>query len=132
MNSFKYILLVAATIFIASCSEKQARKPISQTSGTFMKESIERNKKLIAGEEAQIDSIIKSNPKVKYLASKKGYWYYYISQNEMDNTFPEKGDIVTYTYEIRNLSNQVIYSEKELWYIYVFDQKLKDKLALIK
>ena len=46
MNLFKYILLVATTVFIASCSEKQARKPISQTSGTFMKESIDRNKKL--------------------------------------------------------------------------------------
>jgi hypothetical protein len=28
--------------------------PISQTSGSFMKKSVERNKKLVAGEEDQI------------------------------------------------------------------------------
>ncbi len=58
MNSFKYILLVATTIFIASCSEKQARKPISQNSGTFMKESIDRNKKLNEQEKIAITKIM--------------------------------------------------------------------------
>jgi hypothetical protein len=33
---------------------QEACRPISQTSGSFMKKSVERNKKLVAGEEDQI------------------------------------------------------------------------------
>ena len=108
------IILIILCFSLMGCKQQQARMPISHSSGVFLKQSVERNKKLIKEEERKIDSIIKSDSKSNYLASKKGYWYYYISQNDMDNTLPEKGDIVTYTYEIRNLSNQVIYSEKEL------------------
>ena len=46
------LFLLGVMIFLASCSQQQqARKPISHTSGTFIKESIERNKILIADEE---------------------------------------------------------------------------------
>ena len=73
-----------------SCKQQQqARMPISQSSGTFMQESAERNKKLIAGEEGQIDSIIKSNPKIQYITSKKGYWYHYEIKYESDSLHPK-------------------------------------------
>ena len=79
-----------------------------------MKRSVERNKKLIIGEEGQIDSIIKSNPKIKYLASKKGYWYTYEIQNKLDTLTPKKGDVAFFDYEIKDLKGNVIYSELEL------------------
>jgi hypothetical protein len=42
-------------IALASCKQPQeARRPISQTSGSFMKKSVARNKKLVASEEDQI------------------------------------------------------------------------------
>lgn len=97
-----------------SCKEQQARKPISQSSGTFMKESAERNKKLIKGEERQIDSIIKSNPKIKYFASQKGYWYHYESKSETDTLSPKKGDVAYFDYEIKDLHGNIIYSDVEL------------------
>jgi hypothetical protein len=52
---------------------------------------VERNKKLVAGEEDQI--IMKKNPEVDYIASSKGYWYSYETANEVtpDST---KGDVV--------------------------------------
>ena len=86
MQYSKLILLVGlVSISVSSCKQHQeARRPLSQKSGTFMKKSAERNKKLIAGEEGQIDSLIKSNTKIKYLASTKGYWYTYIAQNIQD------------------------------------------------
>jgi gliding motility-associated peptidyl-prolyl isomerase len=101
-------------ISVISCKEPQARKPISQSSGTFMKESAERNKKLIKGEEKQIDSIIKSNPKIKYFASQKGYWYHYESKNETDTLSPKKGDVAYFDYEIKDLHGKIIYSDVEL------------------
>lgn len=104
-----------ATVLVSSCKQSQeARKPLSQASGSFMKKSAERNKKLVASEEEQIDSLIKSNPKVKYLASTKGYWYTYVTQNIQDTLTPKKGDVAFFDYEIKDLKGNIIYSEVEL------------------
>ncbi|RZJ67442.1 MAG: gliding motility-associated peptidyl-prolyl isomerase GldI [Flavobacterium sp.] len=111
----KHILLFSLIALVtACCSQQQARKPVSHSGGTFMQESVERNKKLVAGEEGKIDSIIKSNPNQKYLASKKGYWYTYIKQNTADTLRPRKGDIAYFNYELTDLDGNVIYSELEL------------------
>ena len=116
MHYSKLILLAGmVAIALTSCKQSQeARKPLSQASGTFMKKSAERNKKLIAGEEGQIDSLIKSNPKIKYLASTKWYWYTYVTQNIQDTLTPKKGDVAFFDYEIKDLKGNVIYSEVEL------------------
>ena len=116
MTYFKQILLAfLVTIIVASCKQSQeARRPISHASGSFMKKSAERNKKLIATEEGQIDSLIKSNPKVKYMASTKGYWYTYVVQNSLDTLTPKKGDVAFFNYELKDLKGRIIYSEVEL------------------
>jgi gliding motility-associated peptidyl-prolyl isomerase len=114
-NEFKIIVLLVVFITLQSCKQQQqARMPISQSSGTYMKESMERNKKLVAGEEGKIDSIIKSNPKIQYIASKKGYWYHYEIKNDRDTLRPKKGDIAMFDYEIKDLKGNVVYSEVEL------------------
>lgn len=111
----KFFLSVLSTTLYISCKQQQqARMPISQSSGTFMQESAERNKKLIAGEEGQIDSIIKSNPKIQYLTSKKGYWYHYEIKNETDSLHPKKGDIANFDYEIKDINGTIIYSKSDL------------------
>ena len=115
--NYSKIMLVAflMTFLVSGCKQSQeARRPVSQASGTFMKKSAERNKKLIATEEGQIDSLIKSNPKVKYMASTKGYWYTYLVQNPTDTLTPKKGDVAFFEYEIKDLKGRIIYSEVEL------------------
>ena len=116
MKYIKNILcVILVTFMVFSCKQSQeARRPISHTSGSFMKKSAERNKKLIATEEEQIDSLIKSNPKVKYMASTKGYWYTYVVQNDIDTITPKKGDVAFFNYELKDLKGNVIYSEVEL------------------
>lgn len=116
MKYSKQILLAfLVTFLVFGCKQSQeARRPVSQASGTFMKKSAERNKKLIATEEDQIDSVIKSNPKVKYMASTKGYWYTYVVQNTLDTLTPKKGDVAFFNYEIKDLKGKIIYSEVEL------------------
>lgn len=116
MNYSKIVLIaLIASVSFTSCKQHQeARRPVSQSSGSFMKQSIARNKKLIAGEEDQIISVIKSNPAKKYIASKKGYWYYYESRNLTDSLTPKKGDIALFDYEIKDLKGNIIYSEAEL------------------
>jgi gliding motility-associated peptidyl-prolyl isomerase len=116
MKYCKLILVVfLVTILVSSCKQHQeARSPISQKSGSFMKKSIERNKKLIAGEEGQIEALIKSNPKIKYITSTKGYWYTYLIQNKLDTLCPKKGDVAFFDYEIKDIKGKVIYSQLEL------------------
>ncbi|NUY82439.1 gliding motility-associated peptidyl-prolyl isomerase GldI [Flavobacterium sp. MAH-1] len=114
MKNHKILLLLLLSVFAACCSQQQARRPVSHSEGTFMKESAERNKKLIAGEEGKIDSIIKSNPNQKYIGSKKGYYYTYIKQNATDTIRPKKGDIAYFNYELSDLDGNIIYSELEL------------------
>lgn len=109
----KLIYLLPA-ILVISCSEPQARRPISHSSGTFMKESIERNKLLVAGEEDDIDAIIKQDTVNTYLASTKGYWYTFLQRNTTDTITPSKGDIAYFDYEVKDILGNVIYSQLEL------------------
>lgn len=106
------ILLIA--IFSSCQSNQEARKPISHASGTFMKQSIDRNKKLIAGEEAEIARVIRQNKKIKFIASSKGFWYSYATVNVQDTLTPKKGDVALFDYEVKDLKGRVIYSKSEL------------------
>lgn len=116
MNYLKlsiYTLLFA--VLLVSCKQhEEARRPISRSSGSFMKKSADRNKKLVASEEDVIKKIIKSNPKVKYYATRKGYWLSYDEKNLTDTQTPKKGDIAYFNLEIKDIEGNVIYSEAEL------------------
>ena len=83
-------------------------------SGTFFKESIERNKALFAKEEATIKQIIKNDSLNKYFASENGFWYRYIAQDTTSTLYPEVDDIVVFQYEVQDLNNATIYSKEEL------------------
>ena len=118
MNQMKlahFIVPILFMVFATSCKQSQeARRPISQTSGSFMKKSVARNKKLVASEEDQIKAIIKQNPAIAYTASSKGYWYAYDQKNTQDTLNPKKGDVAFFDYEIKDLEGNIIYSELEL------------------
>ena len=79
-----------------------------------MKKSADRNKKLVASEEDVIKKIIKSNPKVKYYATKKGYWFSYDEKNNTETATPKKGDIAYFNLEVKNIDGTLIYSESDL------------------
>lgn len=110
-KSFTVLVLL---VTLVSCKQQQARMPVSRSSGEFLKESAERNKKLVKGEEGQIQTIINSNPNVKYIASSKGYWYRYENKNTTDSISPKKGDVAFFDYEIKDLKGNIIYSKLEL------------------
>lgn len=115
MNSIKNSLLVVlSACFLWSCEQNQeARRPLSQASGSFMKKSIERNKKLVASEEDRIQAVIKKNTGIEFLASKKGYWYHFSKRNMQDTLTPKKGDVAFYDYEVKDLKGNIIYTKEE-------------------
>lgn len=118
LNCMKFykelIILIFAGLLLSCCSQQKARNPISHSSGSFLKESIDRNKKLVAGEERKIDSLIKQDTINKYIASSRGFWYRYDVKNSNDTLRPKKGDIAHFNYEIQDLDGNIIYSELEL------------------
>lgn len=100
---------------VTCCSQKQEpRRAISHSGGEFMKQSIERNKKLNQNEEGIIGAIIKKDTAVDYVASTKGYWYAYVTKNDVATDMPEKGEIAYFDYEIKDLKGNVIYTQAEL------------------
>jgi gliding motility-associated peptidyl-prolyl isomerase len=112
-NTLVVVILILS--ILSSCQSKhEARRPISHASGTFMKQSVDRNKKLIAGEEAEIARVIRQNPKTKFIASTKGFWYYYATVNVKDTLMPKKGDVALFDYEVKDLKGRIIYSKSEL------------------
>ena len=115
MNSIKNSLLVVLlACFLWSCEQNQeARRPLSQASGSFMKKSIERNKKLVASEEDRIQAVIKKNAGIEFLASKKGYWYHFSKRNMQDTQKNKKGDVAFYDYEVKDLKGNIIYTKEE-------------------
>ncbi|CAD0009613.1 gliding motility-associated peptidyl-prolyl isomerase GldI [Flavobacterium salmonis] len=117
MNYIKLsVYTLLCTVLFVSCKHhEEARRPVSQASGTFMKKSADRNKKLVASEEDVIKNIIKNNPKVKYYATRKGYWLSYDERNLTDTQqTPQKGDIAYFNLEIKDIEGKIIYSEAEL------------------
>ncbi len=110
----KIIFSLIAILTLVSCSKQQARKPVSYTNGTFMKESIERNKKLIAKEEGLIDEYISKDTLNTYVSTDRGYWYKYDVKADSTLKTPVRGDIAYFDYEIKDLSNKIIYSKAEL------------------
>jgi len=79
-----------------------------------MKESVERNKILLAQEEAIIKEIMAKDSLHIYQSSASGSWFYYDIQNEKADYNPKPNDVVTFTYNIVSLDNDTIYSMKEL------------------
>lgn len=114
MKNFLKLFMICCFVTLISCGEQQGRRPVTVTSGSFMKESIQRNKKLNLSEEDVFDSIMKSNPAITYLSSKKGYWYYYQNRNVLDTISPKKGDVVFFDYNISDINGNIIYNEAEL------------------
>ncbi|WP_047546587.1 gliding motility-associated peptidyl-prolyl isomerase GldI [Psychroserpens sp. Hel_I_66] len=134
----KYIILFLIVATFSSCKTPEARQPESVQSGSFYKESAERNKKLNERERKRIEKFMTQNPEYDYIASESGFWYRYHTKVEIDTITPGFGDIVTFNYNVRDLNGNVIYTEEEIGnQTYAMDQQeiftgLREGLKLLK
>ncbi|MEZ4779553.1 MAG: gliding motility-associated peptidyl-prolyl isomerase GldI [Flavobacteriaceae bacterium] len=110
---FRNFLIVSTLLCIVSCKSPEARRPIKTSSGSFISESVERNKKLIEEEEGIIEALMEQDSTKKYIASESGFWYYYNVQDTLATNKPEFGDDVVFTYNIKHLNGDTILSETE-------------------
>jgi len=62
------------------------------------------------------------------LASSNGFSYYYKVKNDTIDYFPKTNDLVTFTYDIRTLKNDTIYSKSDIGVITYRVDKEKEEL----
>lgn len=125
-------------LLVFGCKTPEARKPVSVQTGSFIDESVERNKKLNAKEQASIENLLKKQNK-EYLTSESGFWYYYNTKIETDTLIsPSFGDVVNYNYNVKSLNGQLIYTKADLkTQNYIMDKEelftgLREGLKLMK
>ncbi len=111
INILTFLVLL---ICLGSCKTPEARQPVSQNSGSFIKESVKRNQKLVAKEEERISEIIHKDTIHNYISSSDGFWYYYNVKVVKDTISPNYGDLVNFDYDISTLEGTPIYTEKEI------------------
>lgn len=110
----RIITLIFCCIVAFNCKSPEVRKPITHSSGTFIKESAERNKQLLEKEIELIKTVIEKKDSLTFVNSEYGFWFTYITKVEKDTVTPLFGDIVNFDYNIKDLSDNLIYSKAEL------------------
>ena len=109
----RILLVLCVALLLQSCGEQTARRPVSRTSSTQIKESIQRNKERVALEEAAIADYLEQSPDT-FVTSANGFWYTWRNQDPIDGETPQFGDEVTFSYDLAALDGTVIYTADEL------------------
>lgn len=135
----KSLIAFCLLLICFSCKTPEARKPISVKTGSFIDASVERNKKLFTEQQSIIEGIIAKDDTKNYITSPNGFWYYYNTKSTNDSLFTaEFGDIINYSYNIKDLSGNLIYSKNHFKNLnYTMDKEelfsgLREGLKLMK
>jgi len=95
-------------------NQSSIRKPVSHNKSITSEKSVNTSKDLKQREEEYIKQMIAQDSMHTYIDSGHGFWYYFTKKNVKDTVFPTTGDKVLLSYELRDLSNNIIYSEEEI------------------
>jgi len=138
MKPFRIVFSLFLLVFLVSCHQPKPRKPVSYQSGSFLDESLKRNKALLKAEETAIFKIIEKDSLNTYFNSPNGFWYHYVQKNNSDTITPQFGDQVTFTYNLRTFAEDTIYKMAEVGQRkYLMDQQrlmtgLREGLKIMK
>ena len=120
----KLLLTLFSLLLVVSCAQPEARKPVSQRSGSFVNASVSRNQKLVAQQEEAIKAVIAKDTTTIYTASENGFWY---SRSKTDSTsayLPQFGDRLVFDYQVEDIYGNVIYPKAQISpRSYVMDQQ---------
>lgn len=134
----KLSLLIVLALILVACNKTEPRKPVIRKTSTFMKESIERNQKINQFEEEILQLKLQKDSVNNYIASAQGFWYFYNQKDSLSNGFPETGDEVLFTYEVKRINDSIVYSESQIGdQTYIVDKQelitgLQDGIKLMK
>jgi len=111
MNRLILILLLMA--FACKNNNQAAREPVQHNRSTVDMESVNHNKNLNKHEETYILKMIAQDSLHQYIDSGHGFWYFYKTKKKSGDKV-KAGDHVVLNYEIKDLSNNTIYSSQEI------------------
>ncbi len=114
MKQSSFLAFLFLVVIVSACHKPEPRKPVSYTSGSYLDESLKRNKALLKAEEEAIFAIIEKDSLNTYFNSSDGLWYHYITKNTTDTLTPQFGDQVTFTYNLRTFNEDTIYTMNEV------------------
>ncbi len=113
MNRFLWIIILSVNFLACKNNKQPAREPVQYNRGGADMQSVELNKNLNKREEDYILKMIAKDSMHQYHNSGQGFWYYYIKKNPQSAIFPKTDDVLSLTYEIQDLSGNIIYSKEE-------------------
>tara|TARA_R100000935_G_C2831805_1_gene165525 strand:+ start:1117 stop:1665 length:549 start_codon:yes stop_codon:yes gene_type:complete len=96
-----------------ACKSPEARRPVQSATGSFIKESADRNKKIYDQEKNYIEKIMANDSTTEYISSENGFWYYYNTKDSTSTQSPQVGDLVKFSYNIKDFNGNVILSKEE-------------------
>lgn len=112
--NYRFLIFLFTSSFLISCKSPEARKPVKAVSGSYINESVEKNKKWVSEENAFIKNIIEKDTLNEYYISEKGFWYYYNNALPQEVEQADFGDIVEYEYSVKDIKGNTIYTREEL------------------
>ena len=113
-------------ILLVSCAEQEARRPVSVRTSTFYKESAERNKKMLAEQQAYFNTLFAKDSLNEYIASQSGFWYRYDVKDTTSNVFPKEDDLIKLNFDLKDHQSKIIYSKEEIGIVsYKVDKQQK-------
>ncbi len=109
------IRLISGILLLAvGCGEPEVRWPVTNSGGSFLKQSAARNKRLLEHEARLLDQLVARDSLHTYYSSESGSRYYYLDKAPGDGYTPRPDDLVTLTYDIRTWDNDTLYREEEI------------------
>lgn len=106
--------IIFTAILLVNCAGPEPRKPVEVKSGSFFKESVERNKQLLELEEEKISNIIEKDTVHNYLASPSGFKYFFEVTNDTATYSPKTNDQILFSYNLVTFDNDTIYSMEDI------------------
>lgn len=110
----RVVLILLVVLLYVSCGGPEPRRPIKVKSGSFFKESVERNKALLAFEEKMIQDIMAKDTIHDYMSSPNGFWYFFETKNDTATYLPKTDDQILFSYNLMTLDNDTIYTAKQI------------------
>ncbi len=110
----RYLSLLVFSLLLISCDGPEPRRPVKVRSGSFLKESVARNRLLLSREEHLIKQKIAQDTVASYQVSPDGFWYTYEVKQDSTAYLPVEDDLVFLSYDMKNLNGDTLYSSEEL------------------
>ena len=104
------IIIYLVVCLTLSCYQENARYPIDHRKKSFLNNSAERNKLLLAREEIMIKKALEKEKSLTFKLSEKGFFYSYMIQSPEKKLLPTKGERVVFKYKIFFLLINSVYN----------------------